>query len=146
VTQDTLRDPSDRAYALARGTWRAEAVRATKLEMPATRAAAARARREIETHFGGLLDAPRLQEVQLVVTELITNVVLHSGSDAMVLRMAAAPELVRVEVCDQGAGFDPEAVTAREGGGFGLMLVERLAAQWGTAVDGEACVWVEMEV
>lgn len=146
MTQDALLDPADRAYALARGTWRPQAVRQTRLEQAATRAAAASARREIETHFGGLIDGPALHELQLVVTELITNVVLHSGSENLVLHMAAAPECVRAEVCDSGAGFDPDAVSAREGGGLGLLLVERLATRCGTAVDDGSCVWVEIDL
>lgn len=146
MTRDALRDPADTAYALARGTWEAEPVRQTTIELPSSRAAAAGARREIETHFGGLVDERRLHDLQLVVTELITNVVLHSGSEDVVIHMAAAPDRVRAEVYDAGAGFDPSAVEARESGGLGLMLVERLATRWGAAIADGTCVWVEIDL
>jgi hypothetical protein len=63
---------------------------------------------------------------------------------------------LRCEISDPGPGFDPASVVGRvrESGGRGLMLVDALAARWGTArpgADGEAeaedlfCVWFELE-
>ncbi len=60
------------------------------------------------------------------VRELLFNIVKHSGVKTATLSMnRAKPDMVKIEVRDTGAGFDPEAVRAREGttGGFGLFNV-----------------------
>jgi CheY-like chemotaxis protein len=65
------------------------------------------------------------------VRELLFNVVKHSGAKSAGLRMWQDPSdgTVRIEVSDDGNGFDPMVVRAREGttGGFGLFNIrERL--------------------
>jgi len=64
------------------------------------------------------------------VRELLFNVVKHAGvTSARVQLEREADDRVRILVSDDGAGFDPEAVRAREGTGvsFGLFsLRERL--------------------
>jgi PAS domain S-box-containing protein len=64
------------------------------------------------------------------VRELLFNVVKHAGvTGARVQLERGADGRVRILVSDDGVGFDPEAVRAREGtgGGFGLFnLRERL--------------------
>ncbi len=61
--------------------------------------------------------------------ELLNNVVRHAKAKAAVIRVRAAGRSLRVEVEDDGIGFDPERV-ARSGasGAFGLFSIrERLA-------------------
>jgi PAS domain S-box-containing protein len=65
------------------------------------------------------------------VRELLFNVVKHSGVKSAGLRMWQTPHEgeIRIEVSDDGNGFDPKVVRAREGttGGFGLFNIrERL--------------------
>jgi len=64
------------------------------------------------------------------VRELLFNVVKHGGVRAASLRLWRADgEVLKIEVSDEGAGFDPHQVRAREGsaGGFGLFSIrERL--------------------
>jgi len=64
------------------------------------------------------------------VRELLFNVVKHAGVTGARVRLGrGADGRVRIQVSDDGVGFDPEAVRAREGtgGGFGLFsLRERL--------------------
>lgn len=64
------------------------------------------------------------------VRELLFNTVKHAGVRSAALRMWRANKgLAKIEVSDEGAGFDPEEVRAREGsvGGFGLFSIrERL--------------------
>lgn len=67
----------------------------------------------------------------LCVRELLFNIVRHSGVKAATLRMwRTQPDgELKIEVSDEGVGFDPAVVRAREGltGGFGLFNVrERL--------------------
>ncbi len=79
---------------------------------------------------------------ELLVSELVTNVVLHAGTDVE-LRVAASGDQVRVEVSDTSPAmpairhFDVEAGTGR-----GMMLVEALASDWGTDPrPGGKTVW-----
>ena len=67
----------------------------------------------------------------LCVRELLFNIVKHSGVGSAALRMWQSEPggQLKIEVRDEGSGFDPELVRAREGitGGFGLFNIrERL--------------------
>jgi anti-sigma regulatory factor (Ser/Thr protein kinase) len=89
------------------------------------------------------------EQVKLLVSELVTNSVLHAGAgpDALLeLRLAVSPEQVRGELIDPGPGFLPPSVLPEpgEGGRFGLFLVERVATRWGTESDPTR-VWFEID-
>ena len=108
----------------------------------------ARARKALGGLNGSLADLR--QPVRLLVSELVTNAVLHggTGSDRTIqLRLVARAEQVRVEVTDQGPGFEPGATGYREDpvGGFGLTLVDELADRWGVEAEQGACVWFEID-
>jgi signal transduction histidine kinase len=84
----------------------------------------------------------------VLVTELVTNAVRHAEGgpdDKVVLHLAAAAGLVRVEVCDGGAGFDPAEREPDPTGGFGLVMLRRLADRWGVDATGGTCVWFELD-
>ncbi len=87
-----------------------------------------------------------LDDCQLLVSELVTNAVLHAHSNARVT-IDRYKSTIRVAVCDASAtrprvrDYGPEAVTGR-----GLLLVERLARRWGVELDGAGkCVWFELD-
>jgi anti-sigma regulatory factor (Ser/Thr protein kinase) len=87
-------------------------------------------------------------KVELIVSELVTNSVIHTGAaprDRLRLRLRCGRAGVSGEVCDPGAGFvwDSAAPDLTEPGGLGLMIVDQLAANWGVRRDGETCVWFE---
>jgi DNA-binding NarL/FixJ family response regulator len=86
-----------------------------------------------------------LDEAQLLMTELVTNAILHASSavDVELKRRAGG---IRVEVTDTGAGA-LERVDAEldDTHGRGLMLVEVMASDWGTASNGTTkTVWFEL--
>lgn len=60
-------------------------------------------------------------------------------------RPPSKPVACRVEVRDRGAGFVPGRLEPQGAdGGYGLLLVDRLASRWGVeAADGTA-VWFEL--
>jgi signal transduction histidine kinase len=59
--------------------------------------------------------------------ELLLNVVKHAGAASARLRMTRSADRVRIEVSDQGAGFDPSALEVSRT--FGLFQIrERLAS------------------
>jgi anti-sigma regulatory factor (Ser/Thr protein kinase) len=111
--------------------------------------AAGRARRALE----GLTDHidPALQDdLRLLITELVTNSVRHAGvesGDTLTLRLSISPELLRAEVHDRGASFEPVAVAPRHtaGQGWGLVMVDRIADRWGVEGDGGKYVWFEID-
>ena len=94
-------------------------------------------------------DAERAADLVLVVTELVTNAVLHSGSapdDALHVRIVIGRERVEGSVTDPGAGFstEPGARRPRVDGGLGLFIVGRLARAWGVrGVSGGTQVWFD---
>jgi hypothetical protein len=52
-------------------------------------------------------------------------------------------DFARVEVADQGDGFDPQNVETE---GFGLRLLAKLASRWGVDCTDRGCkVWFEVD-
>ncbi len=99
----------------------------------------------------GLSVPPRLlSDLQLLVSELVTNSVRHADlapGQRIELRVHVVPRTVRVEVEDPGPGFTP---TPRRPGdrrdeGWGLYLVERIADRWGVVEGPPAVVWFEID-
>src|SRR5918911_1543487 len=59
--------------------------------------------------FKGLMPPKKLEDVRLVVSELVTNSVLHTGlspDDHISLAVAVSAGSVRGRVCDPGPGFE----------------------------------------
>jgi anti-sigma regulatory factor (Ser/Thr protein kinase) len=91
-----------------------------------------------------------LPDLQLLVSELVTNSVRHADltpGQRIELRVHVEPGKVRVEVEDPGPGFTP---TPRRPGdrrddGWGLYLVAHIADRWGVIDGPPAIVWFEMD-
>jgi anti-sigma regulatory factor (Ser/Thr protein kinase) len=82
------------------------------------------------------LDAPLLENVRLLVTELITNAVRHAHAEAVELVMVVSRTRVHVEVGNPGAGFEPRPSGPEDSDkGWGLFLVDRLSSDWGVAQE-----------
>ncbi len=96
--------------------------------------------------------APHVPMLKLLVSELVTNAVVHPQLDAgheVELTIVVAPELTRVVVSDEGSGFAPEDTAPHgpsAGGGYGLKLLQAGASRWGTSgADGRFSVWFEID-
>jgi integral membrane sensor domain MASE1/anti-sigma regulatory factor (Ser/Thr protein kinase) len=88
--------------------------------------------------------------LRLLVSELVTNSVRHAhapASASLELRARVFRDHVRVEVGDDGHGFDPsEQVPNRDtASGWGLYLVDQLADRWGVANTHGTNVWFEID-
>ncbi|MCW2613724.1 MAG: Stage sporulation protein [Frankiales bacterium] len=90
-----------------------------------------------------------LDDALLLVTELVTNSVVHAGTDVE-LHVDIGAGCARIEVVDHGAGAlpvlrgDPDAT--REGG-RGIFLLDALAQEWGTRhFAGGKSVWFQLGV
>jgi anti-sigma regulatory factor (Ser/Thr protein kinase) len=109
------------------------------------------ARQTVREEFKDALPRPTLADVELLVSELATNSVRHSGcGEAGELSMDAAvePDRVRVRLSDQGEGFQartPDAPSSGSAGGYGLLLLDRLADRWGVQREGGFSVWFEVQ-
>jgi histidine kinase-like protein len=71
--------------------------------------AAAEARRALEG-LGDLLPTEKLEDVRLLVSELVTNSVVHAGlspDEAITVTLTVQGGLARGEVRDRGPGFEP---------------------------------------
>jgi DNA-binding response OmpR family regulator len=84
--------------------------------------------------------------VTLLVSELVTNAVVHAGSDVEV-SVRLTPTAARIEVTDASAeSVAPRAAASDEASGRGLALVGSLAQRWGVrpAPGGGKTVWFEV--
>jgi anti-sigma regulatory factor (Ser/Thr protein kinase) len=101
--------------------------------------------------LAGFLPSTKLEDVRLVVSELVTNSVLHAGlspDDRISLSVVVSAGSVRGRVCDPGLGFEkPSKLSPRHDlrGGWGLPIVERISDRWGVEKDGHVCVWFEID-
>ncbi|MFD4320465.1 ATP-binding protein [Streptomyces sp. NPDC058548] len=87
-----------------------------------------------------------LRDVQVVVSELVTNAVLHTAASRIAVRMNLFTGTVRIEV---DAATDTRSPVRRSPGpeqehGRGLMIVDELASRWDVAEEGNV-VWCEID-
>jgi anti-sigma regulatory factor (Ser/Thr protein kinase) len=88
-----------------------------------------------------------VEDVLLVITELVDNVVQHTGHGGE-LRMRCADGTVAVEVHDRSRDFPQlQRPDPLRPGGRGLLLVAALAAAWGSrpTTSGKV-VWASLRV
>lgn len=106
------------------------------------------ARRRLEP-LRALIPPESFYDLQLAVTELVSNAVLHAGlSPEQEIRVSVRRRggCTRVEVEDHGGGFaDAQARLPTGRGGRGLMIVEALSARWGIERGVSTVVWCELE-
>lgn len=95
--------------------------------------------------LSGSIDGDLAEDVRLLVSELVTNSLRHTGSADIELEVWSSDEVVRVDVSDRGAGFDVDG-PPRPGkaSGWGLFMVDRLADRWGVETNGTTRVWFEL--
>lgn len=101
--------------------------------------------REAVASLRSELDARTHDDLRLVLSELVTNAVVHGPGGAIRVRVEVDDDgVVRGEITDDGSGIvRVRAATADEGGGFGLTIVDALAARWGVR-DDSTRVWFEL--
>jgi anti-sigma regulatory factor (Ser/Thr protein kinase) len=88
------------------------------------------------------LDGQKRQDAALMVSELVTNAVVH-GVGAISLRIDVEADAVRVEVADEGNVALAPSPEAGAHGGWGLRIVEQLADDWGV-LEGSTRVWFRL--
>ncbi len=112
-----------------------------------TPASAGMARRFVEAALtdAGLGDLA--YTATLLVSELVANAVLHTGDAPIEVVIRATGDGVRVEVHDGSAVLPVRKnYSNMSGTGRGLMLVERMAADWGAEPTATGkVVWFELD-
>ncbi len=86
-------------------------------------------------------------DAQLAITELVTNSVRHVRAPSTIeVRADLSTERLRVEIRDRGAGFTylDTAPAAEAEGGWGLLIVDRVADRWGFS-EKPGTAWFELD-
>ena len=119
-------------------------------QLPGTASAPAGARAFLEGAVSSYVSEEVLSVARLLVTELVTNSVVHAAMPAgspIRVEIEIEDSRLRVEVLDPG--FEPPDLrpVRRADSGFGLHLVDELADGWGSEHDGRGtCVWFELSI
>ncbi|MER7824226.1 ATP-binding protein [Streptomyces sp. NPDC054945] len=120
-----------------------------QLEVGADPAEVGRARRWARSRLAGSGigdDEPLAETLILLISELVTNAVVHTGCPA-VLRMLFGGPGVRVEVADASdRAPNRRQACGEDTGGRGLELVDGLADRWGWQREGAGKrIWCEID-
>jgi anti-sigma regulatory factor (Ser/Thr protein kinase) len=82
---------------------------------------------------------PATQTAMLLLSELVTNAVLHSKSGepggSVTVALCSVPAGILIQVRDDGGPSEPRVSAISADGaehGYGLLLVDALAERWGT--------------
>jgi anti-sigma regulatory factor (Ser/Thr protein kinase) len=87
----------------------------------------------------------RAEDVALIVSELVTNAVVHAPDGDLELRLHGSPTLLRIEVSDSGTApfaWPPDTTD----GHWGLNLVTIFSDRVGVVRDPSTCVWCELDL
>jgi len=127
-----------------------EFVRAAQFDVGGGPEAIGAARLALTEFLGDAVDEQRMYDLQLLVSEVVTNAVRHGGArqgEHVDFRVALLSDQVRLEVRDPGPGFHdvtPALPDTDRGGGYGLYLVDLFANDWGVSGAEGTCVWFEV--
>jgi anti-sigma regulatory factor (Ser/Thr protein kinase) len=115
-----------------------------EVDVPREREAPGMVRTLLRDRLADDLGPVELAEAQMVVSELVSNAVLH-GEGAIRLRLTLDEDALHGEVVDEGTGFEADLRErgVEEAGGRGLWLVASLSRRWGIH-DGSSHVWFEL--
>jgi anti-sigma regulatory factor (Ser/Thr protein kinase) len=85
----------------------------------------------------------RSEDLALIVSEHVTNAVVHGRGDDLELRMTGTRELIRIEVSDHGT--EPFDWPGPDNDGHrGLALVKRFSERCGAECQPRTLVWCEL--
>jgi anti-sigma regulatory factor (Ser/Thr protein kinase) len=117
------------------------------LELPPSTDSVPRARRYVRQALGDSDGLTDIDTATLLVSELVTNAILHARTAVVVTVRSHAGD-VRIEVHDR-SGHSPRqhAFSASSATGRGLRLIESLAKRWGVEPDRDGAgktVWCEV--
>ncbi|MFD7990866.1 ATP-binding protein [Streptomyces mexicanus] len=135
--------------ATGAGPERAVAERRFRFELAAHPGSPAQARRLTRSRLTGWsVCEDTCDTAALVVSELVTNAIVHTASSQIVCELHDVDDRVRIAVRDEGcAPGEPHPSPQRpeEEHGRGLLLIEALCHAWGAQEHGSGLVvWAEL--
>ena len=112
----------------------------------------AQARRLMRAQFGvwAVRDEDACEAAALILSELVTNAVVHTASRRIICELCAQSEKLRITVRDEGCGSGMPRPVHRgmdEEHGRGLLLVDAVSSAWGVHDAGPGSgrtVWAEL--
>jgi anti-sigma regulatory factor (Ser/Thr protein kinase) len=110
--------------------------------LPRDHGAPGQARALLREHADGL-ERDRLDTAVLLISELVTNAVLHGTGEIRLMIDVRLGGAARFAVCDEGDGTPVVREQPGPDGGWGLRLVGQLAHRWGVR-KGRTQVWFEL--
>ncbi|MEU8202338.1 ATP-binding protein [Streptosporangium sp. NPDC049046] len=122
-------------------------------DFPGIAQSAGAARRWALELLEGHASAERLETLELLISEVVTNAVLHSDSarpgGLVTVRVGVGDDLIHIEVIDDGSATSVPVIRTTDDdslSGRGLSWVDRLACAWGTDRDDEVggAVWFRL--
>jgi anti-sigma regulatory factor (Ser/Thr protein kinase) len=109
---------------------------ALRTDLPRSPDAIGTARQLVHAHTA-TLGAQQREDAALMVSELVTNALVH-GIGTISLRIDVEAATLRVEVSDEGNVALAPSPSPGAHGGWGLRIVDRLADDWGV-LEGPRC-------
>jgi anti-sigma regulatory factor (Ser/Thr protein kinase) len=121
------------------------------VEIPGGVGAPGRARRSVLSQLEGQIAPSTARDAALVVSELVSNSVLHANVNpgrTLTVELTKLDDRVRINVIDPGSRLEPHVLPPdpERLGGWGLRVVEELSQAWGVARNGIAGtrVWCDI--
>ncbi|MEU5309872.1 ATP-binding protein [Streptomyces sp. NPDC021562] len=146
---DAVRDRPGPVAAAAVAPGGGGAERRFRFELAAHPGSPAQARRLARARLTGWsVCADTCDTALLVLSELVTNAIVHTASTRVVCELHDGADTVRIAVHDEGCAPDephPSPQRPEEEHGRGLLLVEALCQAWGAQEHGPGLlVWAEL--
>ena len=99
------------------------------------------ARKWVLSQLEGHIVQTTASDVALVVSELVTNSVLHADVGplrTLTVELVTLADRLRISVIDPGSRLEPRILPPDQDrvGGIGLLIVSELSEAWGVARDG----------
>ncbi|MEV5436269.1 ATP-binding protein [Streptomyces sp. NPDC052682] len=147
---DAVAGPPGLGAVTAAGPDQAAAERRFRFELAAHPGSPAQARRLTRARLTGWsVCEDTCDTAALVVSELVTNAIVHTASTHIVCELHDGDDLLRIAVRDEGcAPGQPHADTRQrpeDEHGRGLLLVDALCRAWGAHEHGPGLlVWAEL--
>ncbi len=87
---------------------------------------------------GPALPSHVAHHLRMIAQEAVTNALKHARAALITIRLEALAGGVRLMVCDDGAGFDPQAETQGKAGHFGCMGIRERCQKAGAQVQWQS--------
>jgi len=120
------------------------------MRVPGGHDAPTRARRSVRARLDGHIPATTATDAALLVSELVTNSVVHANvgpRQTLTVEVTTLADRLRIAVTDPGSRLRPRVLPPdpETPGGLGLLFLDEVCETWGVRQDlKRTCVWCEL--